>query len=244
MTVTAVVTMTRARDEAESQAAIASLTALEALGFPIFASDANSIPEFRKAMQHLRNLHSCAGGSTLVSQIKAAIQRAADEGHRYVFYTEPDKREFFLGGARGFLDAAQRQEDTAIFLAARDEASFSTFPIGQQTTERAVQQVAGVFLCPLPDLLYGPLVLDLEMAMPHLDAITDDLVWGWRLYLIARAVKNGRAVRGVTGSFPCPMDQRDEDDPASRLYRIEQARQCLEGIRLGLRDAMAAGSGH
>jgi hypothetical protein len=161
-----------------------------------------------------------------------------------VFYTEPDKREFFLRGAREFLNAAQEQEGATIFLAARDEASFSTFPIGQQTTERAVQQVGDVFLERLPDLLYGPLVLDLEWALPYFDAVQDELVWGWRLYLIARAVKSGRAVRGFGGSFPCPTDQRGEDDPASRLYRIEQARQCLEGIRLGLRDAMSGRSGH
>jgi hypothetical protein len=244
MTATAVVTMTRARDEAESEAALASLTALDALGIPIFASDARSIPAFREAAQRLPQLRSCAAGSSLVGQVKSAMQCAAAEGHRYVFYTEPDKREFFLRGARGFLKAAQEQKGAAIFLAARDEASFSTFPIGQQTTERAVQQVGDVFLERLPDLLYGPLVLDLEWALPYFDTIQDELVWGWRLYLIARAVKSGRAVRGFAGSFPCPVDQRDEDDPSSRLYRIEQARQCLEGIRLGLRDAMSGRSGH
>jgi hypothetical protein len=226
--------MTRARDEVEAGGAIASLTALSALGLPIFASDANSIPAFREAARQMPDLRSCQPGASLVAQVKSAMRGAAAEGHRYVFYTEPDKREFFLHGARAFLSAAREQNGAAIFLAARDEASFATFPIGQQTTERAVQQIAGVFLGPVPDLLYGPLVLDLETALPQLDAVADDLVWGWRLYVIARAVKSSRAVRGFAGSFPCPLDQRDEDDPASRLYRLEQARQCLEGIRLGL----------
>jgi hypothetical protein len=226
--------MTRARNDAEAEAAIASLTALSALGLPIFASDANSIPAFREAVRQIPDLRSCEPGASLVAQVKSAMRAAAAEGHRYVFYSEPDKREFFTNGARAFLSAAREQNGAAILIAARDEASFATFPIGQQTTERAVQQIAGVFLGPVPDLLYGPLVLDLETALPQFDAIPDDLVWGWRLYLIARAVKSSRGVRGFAGSFPCPLDQRDEDDPASRLYRLEQARQCLEGIRLGL----------
>lgn len=236
MTVTAVVTMTRALNEPDAQIGIAALTALDGLGLPIFASDAHSIPTFRDAVDRLPNLRRQPDGSGLIPQIKTALRGAAAAGHRHVLYTEPDKRDFFAEGARDFVSEAGRRE-AAICIAARDEASFSTFPPGQQATERAVNQVASVLLAPLPDLLYGPLVLDLEAVLPYVDAVADDLIWGWRIYVIARAVRSRMPVQSVVGSFPCPIDQRDEDDTAARVYRIEQARQCLQGLRLGLRDA-------
>jgi hypothetical protein len=239
MNVTAIVTMTRARSERESEAAVASLTALHALGLPVFAADANSIPAFHDALRGLPNFRRQPDGGSLVQQVKASVRGAAAEGHRFVMYSEPDKRDFFSHGAGAFLVEASSR-DCPVWIAARDQASFATFPAGQQATERAVNQIAGVFLAPLPDLLYGPLILDLAAVMPYLDAIPDDLVWGWRLYVIARAARSS-TVRSFVGHFPCPMDQRDEDDEATRLYRIEQARQCLQGLALGIRDANGAG---
>lgn len=228
--------MTRALNDADAEIGVAALTELNGLGLPIFASDANSIPPFREALDRLPNFRRQEDAAGLIPQIKTALHGAAAAGHRRVLYTEPDKRDFFAGAAREFVAEADRR-GAAICIAARDEASFATFPKGQQATERAVNQIAGALLAPLPDLLYGPLVLDLEAVLPYVDAVTDDLVWGWRIYAIARAVQSGKSVESVVGSYPCPLDQRDEDDTAARVYRIEQARQCLQGLRLGLRDA-------
>ena len=235
MTVTAAVTMTRTLNEGDTAAVIASLQALDSLGLPVFVSDGGSLPAFQDSLARLAHFRRQADSRGLVQQMRTGFRAAAAAGHRYVFYSEPDKREFFARGARPFLSAAA-VEDAAVFIAARDEASFSTFPTGQQATERAFNQIANVYLRPLTDLLYGPLVLDLEAALPWFDMLPDELVWGWRIYAIARAAADSR-VGSFVGSFPCPQEQRHEDDLASRLYRLEQARQCLHGLRLGIRDS-------
>jgi len=237
MTVTAAVTMTRALTERDAEASIASLKTLGALGLPIFASDAGSIQAYHAALGALGNFHRQPDAANLIQQMKSGFRGAAAAGHRYVLYSEPDKRDFFSNGARRFVADAE-SEYAPVWIAARDEASFSTFPAGQQATERAMNQVASALLAPLPDLLYGPLILDLDAVLPCLDAVPDDLVWGWRIYVIARLAASS-SVRSLVGSFPCPLDQRGEDDVPARLYRLEQARQCLQGLRLGIRDASA-----
>src|ERR1044072_9229374 len=101
--------MTPAPNEREAEAAIPSPPAFSAPGLPILASAANSIPAFREAARQLPDLRSCPPGASLVAQVKSAMRGAAAEGHRHVFYSEPDKREFFLHGARAFLSAAREQ---------------------------------------------------------------------------------------------------------------------------------------
>ncbi len=125
-------------------------------------------------------------------------------------------------------------------MAARDGQSFATFPVGQQCTEAAFNSLASFFQGPLPDQLYGPLVLDADAVSAFIAHAPDDLGWGWRTYVIARAARAQLTVSAIVGQFPCPLAQRIEDDEGSRLYRLQQLSQNIDGLRLGLRDAMSS----
>jgi len=59
--------------------------------------------------------------------------------------------------------------------------------------------------------------------------LTPSVGWGWRPFLFARAVRRGLAVNAVTGDFPCPADQRDEDE-GERVHRVRQLTENLAGL--------------
>lgn len=231
--------MTRARSPEEAILQIASLQELCKLGLPVFVADAGSIAEFVNGLADLPGVQLRVEGKNLVQQVKGSIQRAIAAGHRFILYTEPDKKQFFEDGARTFIADALRKK-AAVCMAARDEQSFATFPGGQQCTEAAFNSLANFFLGPLPDQLYGPLVLDAHAVSAFIAHAPDELGWGWRTYVIARAARAQLTVSGHVGQFPCPPEQRTEDDEGSRLYRLEQLGQNIDGLRLGLKDAMSS----
>ena len=107
------------------------------LGIPVFIADAGSIPSFLKAVECLPGIQVRVEGENLVQQVKSSVARAVAAGHRFILYTEPDKKEFFQRSARNFVAEALRAE-AAVCMAARNE-SFATFPAGQQWTEAALQ---------------------------------------------------------------------------------------------------------
>src|SRR3954449_6975123 len=103
MTITGIVTMTRAVDEHQARALAADLEKLRTLGLPIFAADASTV-DFCGMVNSFPGVRIWPEGHTLVRQIDAAMRRAKDEGHRYVLYTEPDKRAFFVDSASSFIN--------------------------------------------------------------------------------------------------------------------------------------------
>jgi hypothetical protein len=169
---TAIVTITRARSAEEAAALKASLEILQAAGLPIFAGDGGSIAAFQEMLQAWPSMRLSTGLSTLAGQVKAAVQAAAGQ-HRYVLYTEPDKRDFFAAGLVEFCRAAE-SDSRPVIVAARDAASFATFPSGQQATERAFNTLLPELLgLNLPDSLYGPILFDLQMVGKFMEAVPD-----------------------------------------------------------------------
>jgi len=240
MKATAIATMTAARSDWEADILGAAIEQLSQLGMPIFAADAGSIAAFTDRVRRVSQLEFWEEGTTLVRQIKACFRRVLRTDHRVVLYTEPDKTEFFESGARFFLEET-RGCRAAACIAARDRESFATFPPVQRSAERAFNDVANNALGIATDMLYGPLVLDLELAATYLDQLPDDLGWGWRTYVIARCVLAGKRVATVVGPFRCPLKQRTENS-RDRAYRLTQLKQNVEGLRLALEHSQSASS--
>ncbi len=231
--------MTRARSSEDAILQLAALRELCKLSLPVFVADAGSIPEFVNGLKDVPGVQLRVEGENLVQQVKGSIHRAIAGGHRFILYTEPDKKQFFEHGARTFIADALRKK-AAVCMAARDEQSFATFPGGQQSTEAAFNSLASFFLGSLPDQLYGPLILDAHAVSAFITHAPDELGWGWRTYVIARAARAQLMVTAHVGRFPCPLAQRIEDDEVSRLYRLQQLNENIDGLRLGLKDAMSS----
>ena len=156
-----------------------------------------------------------------------------------ILYTEPDKKEFFKSGVIRFLETIGRHEAVAVCVASRDQESFATFPPGQQTAEGAFNTLASNALGLTLDLLYGPLILDLELIATYLDQVPDDLGWGWRTYVIARSILAGKKVASFVGPFCCPLEQRTEKS-RDRIYRLVQLEQNVKGLRLAIEHSQSA----
>jgi hypothetical protein len=233
MKATAIATMTAARNEHESAVLAAAIETLSGHGLPIFAADAGSIAAFTDRVRHLPQLELWPEGTTLVRQIRACFRRVLKTDHRVVLYTEPDKKKFFESAVACFLRRTGVHEAATVCIAARDRESFATFPPIQQSAERAFNDLANSVLGITSDFLYGPMLLDLEIAAPYLDQVPDDLGWGWRTYLIARCVLAGKQVASIVGPFCCPLEQRTENGK-DRIYRLTQMKQNVEGLRLAL----------
>ena len=96
--------------------------------------------------------------TSLVGQIQASLGEAARAKADFILYTESDKARFFENGLGDFLRRADLDDRTGAVLAARSEASFATFPVLQQFTERTINQLCArvhrharrLFVRPIP----------------------------------------------------------------------------------------------
>ena len=127
--------------------------------------------------------------------------------------------------------------NAAVVIAARDAGALATFPQGQRRMEAMFRELCALFLGSVPDVLYGPLALRPDLVTPFIDAAPDDLGWGWRPYVIARAIRAGLPVSVHEGRFPCPPEQQAEDDAAARIYRLRQFHDNVRGLQQALLDA-------
>ena len=238
-----VATITLARTQAQADQLYAALACLSQLELPIIVADGGSDRMFVDRLAALPHVQLAAQRQSetpgLVSQIQRALITAHGSGARDVFYTEPDKHWFFTHRLRDFLAYASNIPEDALVLAARDEASFATFPEGQQRTERMINDLcAATFGC-VGDYTYGPLLIP-AVLVPHVENVAADLGWGWRFWMMALAWRCKIPLRHAVADLPCPLDQRSEDDQASRIYRMEQLAQNVRGLALGLKHKLDA----
>ena len=81
----------------------------------------------------------------LLAQVRTSLHRAQETGARYIFYTEPNKEQFFAESLDEFLTRAMARadgdHDFGMVLPARSEASFATFPSFQQYTESVANEL-------------------------------------------------------------------------------------------------------
>ncbi len=229
----AIATITRVRNQDDSEVILRSLQVLSACTIPVFVADGGSTPEFISRLQQFRGIHFAEPGANLVQQVKASVRSAVASGAEIVLYTEPDKQTFFEAGLQEVIRHACATR-AAVLIAARDKESIATFPQGQQRIEAAFREVASVFLGPMPDLLYGPLALDSALVVDYMESVSEDLGWGWRPYVIARCIRHGKRIAVEEGCFRCPEQQRAEDDEHHRLYRLKQFSENVRGLSAGL----------
>jgi hypothetical protein len=236
-----IATMIRGRDPEEARRVLASLRVLAKFRVPIYVTDdLSSLPEFSAKIRRMSGVMYRQSGRSLAQRVKLAISRALrDSAPDFVFYTEPDKKEFFQRDVSRLLEFAAKHREAALIIPSRDHTAFTSFPEMQQRPESVFSSLAGNFTSShIGDWLYGPMVLNPKLVQEYLDDVPDDLGWGWRIYLITRCLKAELSVLSYTGNFCCPQSQREQDEKGD-IYRLQQLQENIAGLRSALQDALS-----
>ena len=225
-------TITRARDQNEEELIHRTLTALSTRGFHIVAADGGSRPSFVEALSRVPNLTLASSEhSGLIGQIQASVRAARTRSARHILYVESDKEQFVSGAMDAFISKALEHENAGVVLASRSPSSFATFPPFQRRAESAFNAVASVILGVDADFLYGPFLMNGDVAA-LVDGAAPDLGWGWRPFVFSTARQRGQRMVIVEGDYPCPRDQVHEHD-ADRQHRLRQLGENLKGLVQG-----------
>ena len=226
-----IATITWARDEGEENLLRESLEKLAKLPITVFITDGGSRPDFLDFLRGFPNFVLVENkGRGLWPQAKNSLLEAYASGVEFIFYTEPDKRDFFHNTLPGIMEQFERDEKSGIMIMTRSVKSFATFPSFQRMTETTINNCCAEIIGNPLDYTYGPFIMNRKL-IPHLERLKDDIGWGWRPYSFCVAHRLGFSIRAFEGDFYCPVDQQ-QDDPTERIYRMRQLNQNIEGIVL------------
>ncbi|MCW3110598.1 MAG: hypothetical protein JWQ09_5104 [Segetibacter sp.] len=226
-----IATITLVRDEEEESLLRESLQQLAKLEVPVFITDGGSRPgfvDFLRSYPHFILSEAKARGVWV--QAKNSLLEACQQNSKFIFYTEPDKGDFFRHSLTDMLDKVQIDDKSGIVMASRSAASFSTFPRFQQMTETTINNCCLEIIGNSFDYTYGPFLVNREL-IPYLNLVKEDIGWGWRPYTFGIANRLGFRVESYVGDFYCPLQQQ-EDSSAERIYRMRQLSQNMQGIVL------------
>lgn len=226
-----------ARDGTEEERLRTSVAALCRHNLPVFLVDGGSGTAFVDSLKRLPGVtveQARKDGPRLLTQVQQALAAAREAEPAYILYTEPDKEWFFENRLSDFLAEAEQATDAGVVVAARDAESFATFPQGQQLTETLLHRLCAETWGIDGDFTYGPLLIH-PGVVPYVEAIAEDIGWGWRVYLMAVCHRLGRHIALHTADLPCPADQRGENEMRHRIYRMEQLAQNVKGLALGMK---------
>ena len=229
----AIVTMARAPSEVEVRRITEGLTLAAGMGLPVFVTDHPGNPGVARSVEMLPNVDLARQDSDMVARVSSSFRRALERGADVCVYTEPDKIPFFQSGL-GRLVQTARQNPNALVIAARNASAFATVPEGQRFLESRSSEIASAFLGVKADYYFGPFAVPGEAVGRYLPGCWGSLGWGWRTYLMGRCIRDGVPVVIMEGSFEAPEWNRGEDDAASRLYRLKQFVESVEGVRQAL----------
>ena len=227
-----IATITWARDEGEEKLLRESLGQLSKLNIPVFITDGGSgrdFLDFLRSIPHFTLLQAEARG--VWAQAKNSLLAAYQADSKFIFYTEPDKFDFFQQHVETIFMQASGEASLGILLASRSDAGFLTFPPFQRMTETTINQCCAEVMGKIFDYTYGPFLLNRQLV-PYLKWIKEDIGWGWRPYTFMLAHRLGLSIEGFSGDFYCPEDQR-QDDQTERIYRMKQMAQNMEGLAAG-----------
>jgi hypothetical protein len=227
----AIATITWARNDDEEAVLQHSLLELAKLDRPVYLTDAGSQPSFIKFLRSVPQFHVEGGVVGVWPQARSSLQRAVDEGHEHILYTEPDKHDFF-SYLPTFLASGKFRggKESPILIFSRSEKSFASFPSFQQMTETAINKCCEEVTGFAADYTYGPFILNKHLVtqLQHLPA---DIGWGWRPYAFRVASSSISGISCHQHDFFCPHDQQ-QDSPPERIYRMKQLHQNILGLTL------------
>jgi hypothetical protein len=229
----AIATISLARTMEEERTLRASLQALAELQLPLFITDGGSSAAFVSFLQNLPEATVFAERG-LWPQARKSITEAAASGATTIFYTEPDKEDFFRHHLAGMLAASEMTNRAGVLLASRSSAGFATFPAFQQMTEQTINKCCEEVIGLSADYCYGPFLFNGRLVQA-LNFLPENCGWGWRPALFAVAHRGGLTVDAYTGHFACPPAQR-EDNETERLYRMKQLSQNIDGLVMAAKD--------
>lgn len=225
-----IATMTWARDKEEEQLLRLALKQLSSSGIPVFITDGGSPEAFINDIKGFNKFNVVPPAKEgLWPQVRNSFQLAYDSGAPFIFHTEPDKYDFFKGLPE-LLTNMEVNEETGVALVTRSAAGMASFPAFQQMTEAAINDCCAEVIKRHIDYTYGPFVLN-RNVIPYLQALPDDIGWGWRPYVFNIAARIGLQITGKEGDYFCPEAQQ-ADDAAERLYRMKQLMQSIQGLVL------------
>jgi hypothetical protein len=226
-----IATITLARDEEEEMLLKKSLQQLAQLQLPVFITEGGSRPGFVDFLTGFPNfILSKAAVRGVWEQAKNSLSEASRSGAEFIFYTEPDKFDFFSTKLEAMLQAVKANEKTGIIMASRSQAGFATFPDFQQMTETTINNCCAEIIDSNFDFTYGPFLLNKHLV-PYLNLVKHDIGWGWRPYIFNIAKRLGFTVEEYEANLYCPHQQR-QDTAAERVYRMRQLAQNIEGMVL------------
>ena len=225
----AVATITWARTSNQESELLASLNALARVGLPVAVANRGDSDGFEDRLRELPGFQVCQPSSPgLVAQVQASVAAAARFDRRFILYVEPDKTFFFERRMRPFLDAVPDRDTLGVAIASRTATSFATFPPMQRFAERVINRLCADLIGVAGDYSYGPFLLH-RALLPIVAAMPPSLGWGWRHAAFLAAQRERLEVLHVTGSYPCPPDQRQED-AAERAHRMRQLSENILGL--------------
>jgi hypothetical protein len=149
-----------------------------------------------------------------------------------VFYTEPDKIQFFAQQIEDFVTRSIGAGSRAVCLTARSPASFRAYPLHQQTTESTINEYCGEAFGISGDFSYGPFLIPTDVAA-HVGCVPHHVGWAWRHFTFAVAHRLRYSLRMIEGNYECPSDQTGEGC-AERAYRDRQLCENVAGLSLGI----------
>jgi hypothetical protein len=225
----AVATITWARSPGEERRLGRSLGLLADSGLPVAVADRGTSAVFAERLRRLPGFSvTVPPAQGLVAQVQASFGLAATFGTPFILYVEPDKGLFFERRMSEFLRLAAGQSDVGIVLASRSAESFQTYPPMQRYTEGVINNLCAQRIGLAGDYSYGPFLMN-RALLPHVAGQEHHLGWGWRHFVFLTARREGFRVVQVTDDYPCPPDQRCEDD-AERTHRMRQLSQNILGL--------------
>lgn len=232
----AIATIFWARDAHEATVLQNALTRLSQMGVPLFITDAGSDAAYLEKIRALPNATVQGPVKGLVLQTKTSLDAAAASGAEWIFYSEPDKLDFFTQHLEKMLAQMEPDAQTGVWIAGRSEKGFATFPAFQQMTETTINRCCAELLEHPFDYIYGPFLMNRRLVS-FIAQMPENLGWGWRPYIFMMAHRLGLDVKCFEGDFSCPEDQR-QDDQQERIYRMKQLAQNMEGLAAGAAAAL------
>ncbi len=232
----AIATMTWARNEDEEKLLQTAITHLAKLDIPVFITDGGSRESFLKFLSTFPHIHVLQPSKGLWFQVKNSLTEASKKNTDFIFYTEPDKADFFANALPGMIERITPGESTGIILASRSTDAFATFPLFQQMTETTINNCCKELTGEAFDYTYGPFLLNKKL-LHYIDTLPENIGWGWRPFVFHLAKRLGLGLESIVGDFECPADQREDDDK-ERVYRMKQLAQNIEGLVLSTSVAL------